>query len=167
MSEIILASASPRRKELLANMGLDFSVVVSDADEAAIDSDVPSGIYVQELALIKAAVATEKVLKNKNAIIIAADTVVVNNGEILGKPRDENHARQMLSFLSGKTHQVYTGVCVMRICDAYTVCKDVCTEVTFKTLTDEKINGDYFNVVGLPVSTLAEILETDFSFVLM
>ena len=196
MSEIILASASPRRKELLANMGLDFSVVVSDADESAIDSDVPSGIYVQELALIKAAAVAQKVLKNKNAIIIAADTVVVNNSEILGKPRDENHARQMLSSLSGKTHQVYTGVCVMRICDAYTVCKDVCTDVTFKTLTDEKINryvnsgepmdkagaygiqglgamlvekinGDYFNVVGLPVSTLAEILETDFNFVLM
>lgn len=196
MSEVILASASPRRKELLANMGIDFSVVVSDADESAADSNVPPGIYVQQLSLLKAVAVAEKVINNKNALIIAADTVVVNENKILGKPENEQEAFKMLSELSGKTHQVYTGFCVLRAKDAYTVCKHVCTEVTFKKLSDqqitdyiktkepmdkagaygiqglgamlvEKINGDYFNVVGLPVSALADILEQEFEFKLI
>lgn len=193
MSDVILASASPRRKELLANMGIDFSVVVSDADENAVDSSVPPGIYVQQLSLLKAVSTAEKVIKNKNALIISADTVVVNDGSILGKPTDQRDAFNMLSALSGKTHQVYTGFCVLRTKDAYAVCKHVCTDVTFKKLSDEqimryiqsgesmdkagsygiqglgamlveKINGDYFNVVGLPVSALSDILETEFQF---
>ncbi|MGN1115868.1 MAG: Maf family protein [Candidatus Ornithomonoglobus sp.] len=196
MSEIILASASPRRRELLANMGLDFSVVVSEADEASVDRDVPPGIYVQELALLKAASTAQKVIDRKNAIVISADTVVVNNGKILGKPADAADAESMLRELSGKTHQVFTGFCVLRLSDAYTVCKAVCTDVTFKELSEEKIkryinsqepmdkagaygiqglgamlvdriNGDYFNVVGLPVSALSDILEKDFEFKLM
>ncbi len=196
MSEIILASASPRRRELLANMGLDFSVVVSEADESSVDSGVPPHIYVQELALLKATATAENVLKNRDAIIISADTIVVNNGRILGKPADEADAFNMLKSLSGKAHKVYTGFCVLRIRDAYTVCRHVETEVVFKNLSDEKIKryissgepmdkagaygiqglgamlvdcicGDYFNVVGLPVSTLADTLETDFDFKLM
>ena len=193
MSDVILASASPRRKELLANMGINFSVVVSDADESVADSNVPPGIYVQQLSLLKAVSTAEKVIKNKKALIISADTVVVNNNKILGKPKNEQDAFDMLSALSGKTHQVYTGFCVLRAKDAYTVCKHVCTDVTFKKLSAEqissyiqsgepmdkagaygiqglgamlveKINGDYFNVVGLPVSALADILETEFEF---
>ncbi len=196
MSEIILASASPRRRELLSNMGLDFSVEVSDTDEATVDRDVPPGIYVQELALLKAASTAKKVRDRKDAIVISADTVVVNNGEILGKPADAGEAERMLSELSGKTHQVFTGFCILRLKDAYTVCKAVCTDVTFKELSEEKIkryinsqepmdkagaygiqglgamlvdriNGDYFNVVGLPVSALSDILEQDFEFKLM
>lgn len=196
MSDVILASASPRRKELLTNMGINFSVVVSDADESVADSNVPPGIYVQQLSLLKAASTAEKVIKNKNALIISADTVVVNNNKILGKPKNEQEAFDMLSALSGKTHQVYTGFCVLRAKDAYTVCKHVCTDVTFKKLSAEqissyiqsgepmdkagaygiqglgamlveKINGDYFNVVGLPVSALADILETEFEFKLI
>ncbi len=196
MSEIILASASPRRKELLSNMGLDFSVVVSDADESLVDSDVAPGIYVQQLALLKAAESAKRIIKNKKAVVISADTIVVNDGVILGKPLDEADARLMLKKLSGQTHKVYTGFCVMRLEDAKTVCKSVETEVTFKVLSDEKIeryiksgepmdkagaygiqglgamlvdriNGDYFNVVGLPVSELADILETEFDFKLI
>ena len=138
-----------------------------------------------------------EIIKNNpqehNALIISADTVVVNDGRILGKPTDESDAFNMLSALSGKTHQVYTGFCVLRTKDAYAVCKHVCTDVTFKKLSDEqimryiqsgesmdkagsygiqglgamlveKINGDYFNVVGLPVSALSDILETEFQF---
>lgn len=196
MSEIILASASPRRRELLENMGLEFTVKVSDADESTVDKDVPPGIYVQELALLKAAAVAKEIIKNREAVIISADTVVVNNGKILGKPQDDDNAREMLKSLSGKIHEVYTGFCVMRLSDAFTVCKDVCTKVKFKTLTDDTIEryiqtaepcdkagayaiqgkgsmlikgiqGDYFNVVGLPVSELAEILETEFGFKLM
>lgn len=196
MSDIILASASPRRRELLGNMGLDFSVVVSDADEESVKKDVPPSMYVQELAFIKALASAKKVLKNKNAIVISADTVVVNDGEILGKPKNESDAFKILRSLSGKKHQVYTGYCVMRISDAYTVCGKACTDVFFKELTDEKINwyiktgepmdkagaygiqglgamlidhieGDYFNVVGLPVSALADTLEQDFGFKLI
>lgn len=196
MSEIILASASPRRKELLQNMGLDFSVVVSDTDESLVDRDVVPGIYVQQLAFLKAAESAKKIIKNKNAVVIAADTIVVEGGAVLGKPSDEHDARSMLKRLSGKTHKVYTGFCVMRLSDAKTVCKDVATEVTFRALSDEKIesyiksgepmdkagaygiqglgamlidgiNGDYFNVVGLPVGELANVLETEFDFKLI
>ena len=196
MSEIILASASPRRRELLQNMGLDFSVVVSDADESLVDSSVVPGIYVQQLALLKAAESAKKIIKNKNAVVISADTIVVDDGLILGKPADEADARVMLKKLSAKTHKVYTGFCVMRLSDAKTVCKSVETEVTFRELSDEKINryiesgepmdkagaygiqglgamlidrinGDYFNVVGLPVGELANVLETEFDFKLI
>lgn len=193
MSEIILASASPRRKELLKNMGLGFNVVVSDADESAVSEDVPPHIYVQELALMKASAVAKKVIEKKDALIISADTIVVDEGRILGKPADENDAFLMLKGLSGKTHSVYTGYCVMSMKNAYTVCGREKTEVEFKALTDEKIRryiatgepmdkagaygiqglgamlikgikGDYFNVVGLPVAALAETLENDFGF---
>ena len=196
MSEIILASASPRRKELLANMGLDFTVVVSDADESKADKSVPPHIYVQELAFLKAAASGKKILKNRNAIIISADTIVVLDDNILGKPKDKKDAFDMLKSLSGRTHNVYTGFCVMRMKDGKTVCKHVSTEVRFKPLDDEKIkryidsgepmdkagaygiqglgamltdsiNGDYFNVVGLPVSALSDVLEEEFDFELI
>lgn len=196
MSRIILASASPRRRELLGNMGIDFETAVSDADENSVSRDVPPYMYVQELALLKAASTAKQFVNDKDAIIIGADTIVVSGGKILGKPHDGAEAFSMLRELSGKTHQVYTGYCVMRMSDAYTVCENVCTDVTFKELTDEKIrryietgepmdkagaygiqglgamlidgiNGDYFNVVGLPVSMLADTLEKDFGFKLI
>ena len=196
MSEIILASASPRRRELLENMGLDFRVIVSEADESSIDNTVPPEIYVQQLALLKAATVAKSIIKNKKAIVISADTIVVSDGQILGKPKCYSDAENMLKSLSEKTHSVYTGFCVMRLSDAFTVCKNVRTDVTFKKLTDEKIkgyiksgecmdkagsygiqglgamlvdkiDGDYFNVVGLPVSKLSRVLEDDFGFELM
>ena len=139
MSEIILASASPRRRELLENMGLDFEVIVSEADESSIDNTVPPEIYVQQLALLKAATVAKSIIKNKKAIVISADTIVVSDGQILGKPKCYSDAENMLKSLSEKTHSVYTGFCVMRLLDAFTVCKNVRTDVTFKKLTDEKI----------------------------
>lgn len=191
MTEFVLASASPRRKELLEKMGLQFSIVVSEADESTVSRDIPVNLYVQELALLKASATAKTLLRNKKALIIAADTIVTLDGEILGKPDGEDGAKKMLSSLSGRTHEVYTGYCVMRISDGKTVCNSVKTEVKFKTLTEqkirsyvesgepmdkagaygiqglgsmliEKINGDYFNVVGLPVSALADTLETEF-----
>ena len=189
---IILASASPRRRELLSSMGLEYRVVVSDADESAVSAEgVPPDIYVQELALIKAAAAAKQVMKDRNAVIISADTIVVNGGKILGKPEDAQEAFDMLSSLSGHGHKVYTGCCVMRIRDGKTICRSVATDVYFKELSEDKIwryiatgepadkagaygiqglggmlveriDGDYQNVVGLSVSTLADTLEKDF-----
>ena len=96
MTDIILASASPRRRGLMENMGLDFRVLVSEADEESVDKNVPPEIYVQELALLKAVSTAKQVIDNKNAIIISADTIVVNDGKILGKPYDEADAKAML-----------------------------------------------------------------------
>lgn len=196
MTEFVLASASPRRKELLEKMGLQFSIVVSEADESTVSRDIPVNLYVQELALLKASATAKMLLRNKKALLIAADTIVTLDGEILGKPDGEDGAKKMLSSLSGRTHEVYTGYCVMRISDGKTVCNSIKTEVKFKTLTErkirsyiesgepmdkagaygiqglgsmliEKINGDYFNVVGLPVSALADTLEKEFDIEIM
>ena len=192
--EFILASASPRRKELLETIGLKFRVITSDADEGSVSSEnVPVGIYVQELALIKAAAVAKSVLKNKKALIIAADTVVTLDSKVLGKPRDAQDAFNMLKRLSGREHEVYTGICLMRISDGKTYCTSQSTKVYFKDLTDEqirayiatgepmdkagaygiqgkgtvlvsKIDGDYNNVVGLGTSLLYEALKKEFDF---
>lgn len=193
MEKIILASASPRRKELLEQIGLAFSVLVPDADESSVTKDIPPDLYVQELALLKAGAAArllEKDLK-KDRIIISADTVVCKDGKILGKPADRDMAYGMLSDLSGNSHTVYTGFCVMRARDGFSVCKSVATTVQFKPLSEDKIwryintgepmdkagaygiqgfgaalveriDGDYCNVVGLPIAALSEVLEQDF-----
>lgn len=194
MTKFILASGSPRRKELLSRMGVDFDVLVSDVDEEKVAKDIPVRLYVQELALLKAGAS----MKNapKDAIIIAADTVVTLFGKVLGKPRDEDDARRMLLSLSAREHEVYTGVCVMRGRDGKTTCESVCTKVKFKPLTEDKINayistgepmdkagaygiqgkgsmliegieGDYFNVVGLPIARLTDILEKEFEIELL
>ena len=105
----ILASMSPRRKEILSDMGLEFSVEPSDVDEN-IGVTEPE-MLVKELSLLKAANIALK-HQGEDALIIAADTVVALNGEILGKPCDEADAKRMLSMLSGATHSVFTGYCV-------------------------------------------------------
>ena len=190
MIDFILASGSPRRKELLELMGLEFKVIVSQADEDSVSKDLKPELYVQELALLKASATAKEVLRNKNAVIISADTIVTLDGQILGKPKDEDDAFNMLSKLSGCEHEVYTGYCVMRISDGKAVCGKVRTKVKFKDLSDdkirgyinsgepmdkagaygiqglgslliEKIDGDYFNVVGLPISALADTLEDE------
>lgn len=190
MIDFILASGSPRRKELLELMGLEFKVIVSQADEDSVSKDLKPALYVQELALLKASATAKEVLLNKNAVIISADTIVTLDGQILGKPKDEDDAFNMLSKLSGHEHEVYTGYCVMRISDGKAVCGKVRTKVKFKDLSDdkirgyinsgepmdkagaygiqglgslliEKIDGDYFNVVGLPISALADTLEDE------
>ena len=165
MIDFILASGSPRRKELLELMGLEFKVIVSQADEDSVSKDLKPELYVQELALLKASATAKEVLRNKNAVIISADTIVTLDGQILGKPKDEDDAFNMLSKLSGREHEVYTGYCVMRISDGKAVCGKVRTGAYgiqgLGSLLIEKIDGDYFNVVGLPISALADTLEDE------
>lgn len=187
---IILASASPRRRELLRNMGLRFETAVSNAPEQLIDGESPQDT-VMRLAAEKAAVAAGHTDAGEKCIVIGADTVVVIDGEILGKPSGKEQAAEMLARLSGRTHTVYTGICVLESCTNKRVCDCVATQVTFRELTDdqisryiktgepmdkagaygiqqlgsmlvERINGDYFSVVGLPVCRLSEILAGDF-----
>ena len=175
MAELILASGSPRRKELLETAGLDFKVIVADVDEKIPDGATPREA-VKALALQKAqAVAKDY----EQSIVIGADTVVVCDGEILGKPKDEDDAFNMLRSLSGCTHTVCTGVALINGTEIRNFCE--VTEVEFYNLSDEEIKvyiktgepmdkagaygiqgkgcvlvkqivGDYFNVVGLPVS---------------
>lgn len=178
---IILASNSPRRRELLAGLGIDFEVRVLPG----IDENYPEGKL--RPAEIPVYIAVKKAEANRsrmasNDLVITADTVVVVSSEVLGKPDDAQEARRMLGMLSGKTHQVITGVCLTS-CDRQHKFS-VSTDVTFKTLTKEEIdyyvttyrpfdkagaygiqewigyigvtdlNGSYFNVMGLPVQRI-------------
>ena len=190
MLRFILASASPRRRELLENIGMKFDIVVSTQNEGDIDKNLPPELYCNELSLRKACTSAKNI-KDKNAIIIAADTIVYSEGLIMGKPKDEKDAYVMLKSLSSKEHKVYTGICVLRKSDGFSVTRSVSTTVKFKNLTDEiineyiktgepldkagaygiqgkgavlvkKIDGDYFNVVGLPLSELYDILKSEF-----
>ncbi len=193
MKKIILASGSPRRREILENTGIDFSIFVSGADESVIDKNsVPVNVYVQELALLKAN-DTAAHVDDTGALVVAADTVVYSDGEIMGKPKDAEDAFNMLKNLSGRCHSVFTGICVLRRSDMHGACKSVETKVHFRNLSDEtirayvksgepmdkagaygiqglgallvdKIEGDYFNVVGLPIAELAGVLKEDFDF---
>lgn len=183
MADIILASASPRRRELLALAGVDFAVKVADVEEVIPENASPDEV-VKSLALQKAgAVAKE----NPDSIVIGSDTVVALDGVILGKPRDEEDAVRMLKTLSGRSHTVYTGVAIIHGEKTSNFCE--ATEVVFNSLTDEeirnyvatkepmdkagaygiqgkgcvlveKIVGDYFNVVGLPVSRVYRELKS-------
>ena len=180
--KLILASQSPRRRELLARMGLDFTVISPRIDEEAYSDSDPAalvGTLSREKAL---AVARDQ---DPETLVIAADTVVVLDGQALGKPGDEAEAAAMLSALSGRSHEVYTGVTVCQGDRADTEAE--CTQVTFRALTQgeirhyvatgepmdkagsygiqgfgsllvEGIRGDYFNVVGMPVCRLGRML---------
>ena len=195
MEKIILASASPRRRELLEQIGLEFDIVVSTDSEENIDKTLPPDIYTAELAIFKATSVAKKLneIGRKKCVIIAADTIVYHNGNILGKPKNKSDAVNMLKALSGSCHEVYTGICVMRLDDGFMVSKSVKSDVYFKVLTDEMINayintreyadkagaygiqgmgavlvdkikGDYFNIVGLPLSALYDVLTNEFNF---
>lgn len=194
MKDIVLASGSPRRREILTNLGLDFDVFISEADEESINpAGISVGVYVQELAILKASAAA-KLITGEDVLIIAADTVVALGDKIYGKPKDEEDAKSMLLELSGKCHSVFTGICVMSAKNAHSICAAVETKVYFKELSEEKIeryvrtkepldkagaygiqgkgallvdkiDGDYLNVVGLPAGKLFEILE-EFGYVL-
>ncbi len=190
--KFILASGSPRRKEIFTMLGLDFEVDVPEVDEGQISPEgIKPDMYVQELAFLKAMTAAGAHLKNSSSYIVAADTIVSIDGEILGKPQDENEAADMLSRLSGRTHTVYTGICVVRIKDGKSECRAASTGVTFKELSQEliwryirtgepmdkagaygiqglgsvlveKIEGDFFNVMGLPSPLFAELMAEEF-----
>ncbi len=178
---IILASASPRRRELLSLMGLSYEVMVSDAEEIIIAGENPKS-QVERLSKTKA----DAIIIKENDVVIAADTVVVSpNGEILGKPRDKTDALNMLMLLSGKTHSVFTGVTVKS--SEKSMSFSVESRVTFIPFNEqiakayintgepmdkagaygiqgkggmlvERIDGDYFNIVGLPICPLREVL---------
>lgn len=181
---ILLASASPRRAELLRQLGLPFAVCPADVEET-----IPPGISprdaVMELSRKKALAVAEKALPGQ--VILAADTVVVLEGRILGKPADAAEARAMLRALSGKEHFVYTGVALLRS-GGEILLDYVCTKVHMKALFEaqiaayvktgepmdkagaygiqgraacfvEGIDGCYFNVVGLPLAKIAAMLE--------
>ena len=175
MKHIILASASPRRKEILELADLEFDVMPSDAQE--ITTKTAPNEVVMELASIKAKDIYEK--SEKQSMIVGADTVVAYQGQILGKPTDEADAKRMLTMLSGQTHEVYTGVCVIEDGKTKTFYEE--TKVTFYEISDEQIDyyiktgepmdkagsygiqgkaavfikgieGDYYNVVGFPIA---------------
>ena len=179
--QLILASASPRRKELLSLFGIPFSIRVADIDETMDSGKLPFDEVGRVSRLKALAVPAEK-----TDVVIAADTIVVCSGQVLGKPRTEEEARQMLRLLSGRDHQVMTGVTVRRggTCETFT---DV-TDLHFRELSDreidryvasgepmdkagaygiqggaalfcEKMNGDYYIVMGLPVCRLLMTLR--------
>ena len=184
MKKIILASASPRRKELLEKIGLKFDVEPSD-DEEDITSEIEPQKLVQQIAIKK---AESVAVRYKDAIIIAADTIGVIGNKVIGKPHTANEARKMLKEISGKSHSVITGFTVLDTATNKILSRTVNTEVYIKKLTKqeidayvktgepldkagayaiqglgavivEKIEGDYYNVMGLPLNALTEALN--------
>ena len=183
---VVLASNSPRRKELLAGLGMPFEVRVLDG----IDESYPDTMPVSEVALHIAGLKADayRTTMASDELIITADTVVIVGDEILGKPHSEADAIRMLKLLSGRTHQVTTGVCL--IAEGWEKRFSVTTDVTFKSLSDEEIHyyidnykpfdkagaygiqewigyigvtalkGSYYNVMGLPVQRIYEALQT-------
>lgn len=175
MKRFIVASASPRRKELLSNIGYKFEIIPSDADESCNNTLTPEEL-VKELAKRKAFSVFET---NTDAVVLGCDTIVEYNGTVLGKPQSRKEAAEMLKMLSGKVHNVHTGVCIASSEKAITFVSTV--KVEFYPLSqklidgyvatgesDDKagaygiqgigsvlvkgITGDYFSVVGLPVA---------------
>ncbi len=181
--DIILASQSPRRKELLTQMGLTYRVHAADIDEH-MDRSLPPDKLVEAISAEKAAAVAA--IEGDAPLIIAADTVVALDGAILGKPHGEKDAYEMLSRLSGRRHQVYTGFTVRQ--GGRVVTRSERSEVSFRALSGEEIaayiatgepmdkagsygiqgfgallvegiRGDYFNVMGLPVCHLGQVLK--------
>ncbi|HXH20216.1 MAG TPA: Maf family protein [Chitinophagales bacterium] len=182
--KILLASQSPRRNELLRMAGFNFRAVTADVDETY-SGDIPPEEFPEHLAQKKADAVKSQAQSDE--VILAADTIVLKDGIIYGKPADRNDAIQILKELSGVRHEVITGVCLMS--PGKQVAFSVVTSVYFKPLSEEqivyyvdrfkpfdkagayaiqewigligisKIEGCYFNVMGLPVSRVAEELE--------
>lgn len=181
----ILASDSPRRKDLLRQIGIVFTSDPADVDERILPNETPEG-YATRVALDKARVAVDRA---GAGIVIAADTVVVQDGAILGKPADARDAERMLTLLSGGMHRVITGLAIMDAGTGKTLSRAEATRVWFRKLTQEeitsyvntgepldkaggygiqgkgallvdRIEGCYFNVVGLPLSLLGEMLRS-------
>ena len=178
---LILASQSPRRKELLGLFHIPFTVQVADIDEA-MDASLPPETEVARVSRAKA----EAIARNPEDVVIAADTIVVLEGRVLGKPTDEADAVNMLTALSGRDHQVMTGVTVLRGSEILTHTE--ITHIHFRPMSpkeiadyvatgepmdkagsygiqggaalfEEKMHGDYYNVMGLPVCRLWQMLR--------
>ena len=181
---IILASASPRRKEILAKTGLKFKI-----DESAYEETIVAGLKPDSLArFLSRGKARDVARRHRNALVIAADTIVVSRGRLFAKPRTVEEAREMLNTLSGKAHSVITGFTIIDTGSKRELSRSVKSKVFFKRLgSDEidayirsgepldkagaygiqglgavlirKIEGDFFNVVGLPLYALSESLK--------
>ncbi len=174
--KLVLASKSPRRSEILKNAGIDFTVRVAEADET-----IPDGTKPEDAVVFLAARKALAVERAEDETVLGADTVVVLDDKILGKPKDREDAYNMLRSLSGRVHSVFTGVCAVGNGISLTFAEE--TKVEFYPLTDDEINeyidtnepydkagaygiqgiaskfirgieGDYFNVVGLPISSI-------------
>lgn len=181
MNHLILASGSPRRRELLSLYTTDFTVCVSDFDESAVTAPTPAQL-VEQLAIGKCLAVAKQ---HPDAVVIGCDTVVDVDGAVFGKPHDAEDAKRMLRALSGKTHQVHTGVCIAKGNRAEHFV-DSCKvtffplgeeEIAFYTATPEpydkagayaiqgraalwldRIEGDYYTIMGLPVSRTVQTL---------
>lgn len=184
MDKIILASQSPRRKELLQLAEIDFEVIVSDTDES-----FPAGLNFKETAIFIAkqkALAVAKI--NNSKTILAADTIVICNNKIIGKPKDREDAIKILAALQDNTHQVITAVCILHkaqehcFADTTTVSFHKLTQVQIAYYVDaykpydkagayaiqewigavgiKKIEGDFYNVMGLPISRVVALLNS-------
>jgi len=187
--KLVLASASPRRAEILRNAGIDFAVQATQIDESLRTGESPTD-YVRRLALEKARAAARElgILPARNALIVGADTVVVIGEEILGKPSSMDDAGRMLRLLSGRTHEVHTGLALLCPSDGNERVIEEVTRVTFAPLTLQeiesylatgepmdkagsyaiqglagryvtRIEGCYFNVMGLPLARLWTLLR--------
>lgn len=185
---LILASSSPRRQELIRSLGLPYSVQASEADETVPSDWEPSRI-VETLSLRKAEAVYRQLKKPApGTIVIGSDTIVVLDGQVLGKPRDEEDAKRMLGELQGRTHQVFSGVACVDAESGRRVVRSRMTNVHMHALTSKQIEryvatgepmdkagayaiqglgatiidsieGDYFTVVGLPLSLLSQMLR--------
>ncbi len=185
--EIILASKSPRRREILENAKVRFSIEESQIDEVIKLNELPKET-VMRLAYEK---ALDVANRNRNSLVIGADTIVVINDTILGKPKDDIEAFSMLKLLSGKTHYVITGFALINLSLDKKIIDCQVSQVTFKELSEqcikdylqtkesldkagaygiqgyggllvENIQGDYFNIVGLPISKISDCLKDHF-----
>ena len=190
--KLILASQSPRRHSLIKKLNIDFDVIVSDYEEK-LSSDDYTDEVINSLSLNKALSVLEKLKKAdislyKNRLIVSADTMVVLDNKIYGKPKDENCAKKMLKELSGKTHFVATSISVVDVDTEKSLSRVVKTYVTFQNLSDElvesyvkerkpldkagaygiqemgsefikSVDGDLENVIGLPTKALKQMLE--------
>jgi septum formation protein len=185
--KLILASASPRRAEILRNAGFLFEVQPANVDETPLTGETP-GAYVQRVATAKARATAKSLDANADrAVIIGADTVVVAGGRVLGKPTDADDARRMLKLLSGRDHEVLTGLSLRVMPEGMEIVHVESTRVSFLPLSDKdiedylltgepfdkagaygiqgiggrfvsRIEGCYFTVMGLPISRLWSIL---------
>lgn len=185
---LVLASSSPRRQELIRSLRLPFEVIVSHADESYAEDLGPAQI-VETLSLRKASsVAEAEEMRSRDAVIIGSDTIVVLDGQVLGKPVNPGDAARMLRLLQGRTHEVYSGVACLDGLSGKRIVSHRITQVKMKALTKqqiiryiatgepqdkagsyaiqglgatlvESIEGCYFNVVGLPLSLLSDMLS--------
>lgn len=185
-SKIVLASSSPRRREILEGIGLQFTIDTSGIVDETIAVGIKPDKIVENLALKKSLAVTQKY---QDGFIIGSDTIVVLDDIILGKPRNEEDALNMLMKLQGRTHHVYSGVAVINVSTGERQVTHDVTEVEFRSISENEaikyiatgepmgkagsyaiqglgavfikgIHGDYYNVVGLPLFKLAEILNS-------